>query len=108
MRLAVIDYCPHIHNRKPCQTSCLQGSLYSLLARYDEWSGYGTADNLIYKLKARSPRKRFYAHPYLGELSRAAVTMLDKIKKISPETRKTIFEQIDNSLNSGNPVNQEA
>ena len=38
---------------------------------------------------------------YQRELSRAAVTLLEKIKKISPETRKTIFEQIDNGLNSG-------
>ena len=45
---------------------------------------------------------------YQRELSRAAVTMLEKIKKISPETRKIIFEQIDSSLSGGSVVNQEA
>ena len=45
---------------------------------------------------------------YQRELSRAAVTMLEKIKKIPQETRKIIFEQIDSSLSGGSTVNQEA
>ena len=43
---------------------------------------------------------------YQRELSRAAVTMLEKIKKICPETRKIIFEQIESSLSNGNAAKE--
>ncbi|MFA7184888.1 MAG: hypothetical protein WC082_08345, partial [Victivallales bacterium] len=39
----------------------------------------------------------FAGGEYRREISRAAVSILEKIKKISPETRKTILDEIGNS-----------
>lgn len=45
---------------------------------------------------------------YRCELARTAVSLLEKIKKISPQTRKEIFAQIDGESVNSNPVTPEA
>jgi len=44
---------------------------------------------------------------YRSELARSAVSLLEKIKKISPQTRKEIFAQIDAGVDNYSPATRE-